>query len=61
MAVTIVWIKQAILATVKLYIVMGHDMNRTAESARLFTRERPFNSSTNCHPCKFKWLSIPLQ
>jgi hypothetical protein len=40
-AVTIVWIKQAILATVKLYIVMGHDMNRTAESARLFTRERP--------------------
>jgi hypothetical protein len=39
-AVTIVWIKQAIPATVKLYIVMGHDMNRTTEAARLFLRER---------------------
>jgi hypothetical protein len=31
-AVSVIRIKQAILATVKLYIVMGDDMNRTPET-----------------------------
>ena len=40
-SVTIVWIEQAVLATVELHIFMRHDMNRTSKSTRLFTRKRP--------------------
>jgi len=49
-AVTVVRIKQAIFAAVKLYIFVGYDMNRIAETAWLAPANARFSSSINCQP-----------